>query len=111
MDIQEFPYGAIWLADFEFVSRDGERPVPVCMVARELRSDRLVRLWQDDLDVSPPFPVGEDNLFVAYNAVAELSCFLVLGWQMPMRILDLYTEFKAKCNGNRPPLGWKLRVA
>jgi hypothetical protein len=34
------PYREIWALDFEFVTANGEQPVPVCMVARELRSGR-----------------------------------------------------------------------
>ena len=38
-------FNSIWLVDFEFKSDAGERPVPVCMVAREVRSGRLIRLF------------------------------------------------------------------
>ncbi len=31
------PYREVWAMDFEFRAPDGERPEPVCMVARELR--------------------------------------------------------------------------
>jgi hypothetical protein len=69
----------IWALDFEFISEPGALPVPVCMVARELGSNRLVRLWQDDLGSGPPFPINDDTLFLAYYASAELGCFLQLG--------------------------------
>jgi hypothetical protein len=49
------------------------------MVARELGSNRLIRLWRDELGSRPPFPVDDDALFVAYFASAELGCFLELG--------------------------------
>ena len=39
----------VWLVDFEFQAPAGERPRPVCMVARELRTGRLLRLWRDEL--------------------------------------------------------------
>jgi len=42
-------YREVWLVDFEFSAPPGERPIPVCLVAREFRSGRTVRLWQDDL--------------------------------------------------------------
>ena len=45
------------------------------------------------------FPVGDDALFVAYYASAEIGCFLALGWPVPTRILDLFTEFRARTNG------------
>jgi hypothetical protein len=71
------------------------------MVARELRSGRLIRLWRDDLFVlrRPPFDCGPESLFVAYYASAELGCFLALGWAMPVRILDLYAEHRYATNG------------
>ena len=97
--LDRLPFREIWAVDFEFVADPGERPVPVCMVARELRSDRLLRVWQDDLPERPPFDVGPDSLFVAYMAAAELGCFAALGWPVPRRVLDLYVEFRAMTNG------------
>jgi len=97
----------VWAADFEFVARSGDRPVPVCLVARELRSKREYRLWQDDLTGSRQAPYGttEECLFVSYYASAELGCHLALGWPLPLRVLDLYAEFRAVTNGRRPPCG------
>ncbi len=89
----------IWLADFEFSAPDGERPMVVCLVAREFRSGRLVRLFADELTEHPPFAVNEHTLFVAYFASAEIGCFLSLGWPVPQRILDLWTEQRARTNG------------
>jgi hypothetical protein len=95
------PFSEILAVDFEYIADPGERPVPVCMVAKELRTGRLIHLWRDEMPAGPPFPVGDDSLFVAYAAAAELSCFLQLGWAMPTRILDLHFEFLAKINGRR----------
>jgi hypothetical protein len=85
--------------DFEFVAHAGERPNPVCLVAQELRSGRQVRLWHDQFGRAPSYPVDDESLFVAYYASAELGCHLVLGWPMPARILDLFTEFRDHTNG------------
>lgn len=100
----------VWLGDFEFNAQAGERPSPVCLVARELRSGRLVRLWMDELRAlrQPPFSTGPDTLFVAYYASAELSCFQALGWPMPARVLDLYCEFKCQKSGHKVPCGYGL---
>lgn len=97
----------VWLCDFEFRAPDGERPQPVCMVAREWRSGRLIRLWRGELEAldGPPFDVGADSLFVAFYASAELGCFLALGWQMPARTLDLFAEFRNRTNGLPTPCG------
>ena len=94
----------VWLLDFEFQQPDGERPVPVCMVARDFKSGQLVRLWQHELS-SPPFSFGDDSLFVAYYSSAEWGCHLALGWPLPRRILDLYAEFSCLTSGLQRPCG------
>jgi hypothetical protein len=38
-------------------------------------------------------------LFVAYYASAEVGCHLALGWPVPERVLDLFTEFRNHTNG------------
>jgi hypothetical protein len=91
--------------DFEFIATPGNRPIPVCAVAHELRSGRSFRIWLDELGPSPPYAKGPDVLFMAYYASAELGCYRVLGWPMPERILDLFTEFRARTNGLETPAG------
>lgn len=100
----------IWYVDFEYVTRDGERPGPVvCMVAREARSNRLIRVWKDELLnlKEPPFDVGPNALFVAFFASAEFGCFLALNWSMPFNVLDLFVEFRNHVNG-LPLIKWSL---
>ena len=94
-------FAEIWAVDFEFITGPGERPDPVCMVARELRSGRVVRVWRESLREmqAPPFPIGENTLYVAYSASAELSCHLALGWPLPVYVLDAYVEFLGLING------------
>jgi DNA polymerase family A len=98
----------IVLADFEFTALPGERPDPVCLVARELRSGRCFRRWQDQLGRGPPYATGPGVLFIAFYASAELGCYRVLGWPMPERILDLFTEFRDRTNGLPTPAGSSL---
>ena len=99
------PYREVWAVDFEFTAPLGERPTPICMVARELHSGRTIRCWQDELTPSPPFAIGPDNLFVAFYASAELGCFKCLGWPKPANILDLFIEFRDRTNGLTTPAG------
>ena len=103
--LERWPYREIWAADFEFEAGSGERPDPVCLCARELRSGREIRLWRGQFDSEPPYPTDADTLFVAYYASAELGCHLALGWPMPARILDLFTEFRCGTNGLTVPAG------
>jgi len=96
----------VWAVDFEFTAPPGHRPKPLCVVARELRSGRLVERWIcDDPPAHPPYPTGDDVLVVAYYASAEWSCHLALGWPMPARIIDLYAEFANLTSGKRPSTG------
>jgi DNA polymerase family A len=95
----------IWAVDFEFIAGAGERPVPVCLCARELRSGREIRLWRDELGPAPPYPIDAGSLFVSFYASAELGCHLALGWPLPERILDLFTEFRCRTNGFTVPAG------
>jgi hypothetical protein len=94
-------YREVWYVDFEFSAPPGERPTPICVVARELRSGHTHWLWEDELwsRSEPPYPTDAGSLFVAYFAAAELTCHLALGWPMPERLLDLYVEFRLLTNG------------
>jgi DNA polymerase I len=99
------PFREIWAVDFEFQANPGDRPVPVCLVAKELRSGRIIRQWENEFGVSPPYSIGHDSLFVAYYASAELGCHRALGWQDPVHILDLFTEFCDHTSGLPVPAG------
>jgi DNA polymerase I len=97
--LNALPYRNIWAVDFEFDAKPGENPEPVCLVGWELLSGRKVKVWRDDFDDLPPYPTGPDVLFVAYYASAEIGCHLALGWPVPERVLDLFTEFRNHTNG------------
>jgi DNA polymerase I len=99
----EFEFGGH--ASFEEASRSGERPRPVCMVAKELRSGQTWRIWRGEFGLRPPFPADPDALFIAYYVSAELGCFRALGWPMPTNILDLFVEFRVRTNGLTTPAG------
>lgn len=108
--LSSLPFDEIWLADFEFQSPSGERPTPICLVALEIKSGRLIRIWEDGLRAmsAPPYGIGKNSLFVAYYASAEIGCHLALGWQIPLNILDLFTEFRNANNGLHVHSGYGL---
>jgi hypothetical protein len=85
-------------ADTEFVIRPGERPDPVCVCASLLRSGRQILAWRDEIGPAPPYPIGDDVLFVAFAAAAELETHLALGWQLPVNVLDLRVEHIRQTN-------------
>src|SRR5262245_51184077 len=90
----------IWFGDFEYRLEPDLRPKPWCMVAREWKSRREIRMWRDELYAchQAPFDVGPHTLFVSYNLTAEMDCFIRLGWDLPCNVLDLYVEFLAATN-------------
>ena len=107
MRIGGMQFREVWAVDFEFSAPDGERPTPHCVVARELGSGRLVRLFGDELTGrdTPPYPIDAGCLFVAYYASAEVGCHLAMGWPVPVNVCDLHAEFRNLTNGARTPSG------
>jgi hypothetical protein len=107
--IDSFPQG-IYLIDFEFHPadhREGNPPRPVCLAVREYITGEVSRYWTDELQTmkSAPFPCGYGALVVAYFASAEMDCFIALGWELPLNLLDLYVEFRCRTNGQPTPYG------
>lgn len=105
--VDTFGFGEIWAVDFEFQARPGELPDAICLVARELVSGRLIRLWMEELKrlCRPPYSIGANSLILAYYASAEMGCHVALGWPLPERLLDLYAEFRNLTNGRDTPCG------
>jgi DNA polymerase-1 len=101
----DLPYEEIWLRDFEFISRPGERPDVVCLVAHELRSGQTLRLWRDKLNERPPYRTDSKVLLVSFAATAECACHLALGWPLPANELDLSPAFRNLVNGRLTPEG------
>jgi hypothetical protein len=101
------PFEHVVAVDFEFSQPDGEPPRPICLVAMDLVSGDTWRLFGDELTslATPPYPIGDDTVVVAYYASAEMGCHLALGWPLPANVLDLFTEFRCASNGLPPPTG------
>ena len=97
-------FAEVWAVDFEFQQLKGERPHPWCLAARELRAGRDVLVWIKK-GMHCPIPCRSDVLFVAYYASAEFGCYLSMGWTVPLRVLDLFTEFRCLTNGLPVPCG------
>ena len=116
--LDRLPFKHVVAVDFEFefgghatledAGRSGERPRPVCMVAKDLRTGQTWELFRGEFGPQPPFPTGPDSVLIAYYASAELGCFRALGWQFPTFVLDLFTEFRALTNGRNTPNGASL---
>ena len=93
------PFREVWAVDFEYATDANGLPCPVCLVACELVTGRKIETWlTDGAPPVPPYNIGDDTLFIAYNSPAELGCHLVLGWDLPKCVLDLYVEFRHRTN-------------
>ena len=76
----------------------GDPITPLCLVALELRSGRLIRLWQDQLGPFPPYRLDNDALIVGYMLAAEFGFHAAKGWGEPACALDAYVEFRHAVN-------------
>src|SRR5262245_21399508 len=106
-------FGSVVVCDFEYETEGGEYglvhgdlPQPLCMVAdvldEHLRHVHTIRRWRGEFGRSPPFSIDDDTLLAGYSVWAELTCFLVLGWEFPKHIFDLHTAYLAASNILRP---------
>lgn len=106
LDWRELPYEEIWAWDSEFYpgpglangGRDGDAPTPLCLVAIEMRSGRVVRQWQDGFSKLPPFRIDGGALVVSFFSTAEFGVHIALGWPQPANTLDAYVEFRHHTN-------------
>ena len=105
-------YRRVWCLDFEYHQPKGYRPDPICLAAIDLLSGEKIELWFEDEGAREcPFICDSRDLFVSYYAIAEASIFPALKWPRPLRVLDLYAEFRNLRNGVKPPTGFKLNGA
>jgi DNA polymerase I len=78
---RDLPFREVWCIDFEFYpgaglvngGRAGDKATPLCLVALEMRSGRIVRLWQDEFGPFPPYRLDADALIVGYTISAEFG--------------------------------------
>ena len=80
-DWRQLPFREIWVVDTEFYPGPGlanggvagDPVTPLCLVALEMRSGRLIRLWQDQLGPFPPYRLDNEALIVGYMLAAEFG--------------------------------------
>ena len=107
-DWQKLPFQEIWCVDTEFYpgpgknngGAEGDPPTPLCLAAYEMRSGRIIRLWQDELRARPfpPYRLDASALIIGYMLSAEFGTHIALGWGEPACALDAYIEFRHYTN-------------
>lgn len=101
-DWRDLPFREIWCVDTEFYPGagfanggvNGDPVTPLCLVAYEMRSGRLIRQWQDELGPFAPYPLGNEALIAGYMLAAEFGFHTAKSWGEPACALDLYVEFR-----------------
>ena len=95
-------FDQVVVVDFEFEADAGELPQPLCMVAYVLNENlqhvRTIHLWRGEFGSAPPFDIGPHTLLVGYSLWAEITCFKVLGWRLPVHVFDQHTAYLAASN-------------
>jgi hypothetical protein len=105
-DWRELPFREVWALDTENYPGpglanggvEGDAITPLCAVAREMRTGRVVRQWQDQFGSLPPYSTGPDSVVIAYMASAEFGTHLALNWPKPVNTIDAYVEFRHHVN-------------
>jgi hypothetical protein len=96
--------------DFEFREVAPGQVEVVCMVAHDLATSQVFKVWlEGELPSSPPFPCGPDTILVAHAvAPAEARCWQTLGWTSPGGWIDTYVEERVRTAGEKPEGGFGL---
>lgn len=85
----------------------GKLPRPWCVAWHCVETGKSGKLWVDGRHEESPFP--DKFRMVAHYAMAELSCFHVLGWAFPEEVIDTLPEARAVRGQVTPPGGgWGL---
>ena len=71
------------VVDFEFIPQNDGTVKSICCVWHELRTNRMAATLVHRFGKIPPYGTGPDALFITYQAAAEASCHLALGWSRP----------------------------
>jgi hypothetical protein len=103
---QDLPFSQIWAVDFEYYpgrglgngSNAGDAITPLCVTAIEMRTNRVVSLWQDEFGPFPTYRLDADSLFISYMTSADFGAHIALGWPQPACSLDPYVEFRHLAN-------------
>src|SRR5262249_49554832 len=105
-DWRQLPFREIWVVDGEFYPGpglanggvEGDPLTPLCLGALELRSGRLIRLWQNKLGPFPPYRLDGEAVIWGYMLAAEFGFHIAKGWGEPACALDAYIEFRHYVN-------------
>ena len=100
--LDQLPFGAVWVVDFEYTQPDGGLPDPLCVVGLELRTGARIAQWLTPGDgISCPYETGANAVLIGHNFTAETLCHLVRGWPTPITSLTHTSRSKRPSTANR----------
>ena len=89
----------ILVIDFEFKQPLGNRPMLVCMVVKNIVTQKTKKFWLvGKKKIKFPYPIDQ-SLFVGHYLVAEVNCMLQLQLKKPKNLFDTWVENKKLYNG------------
>ena len=94
--------------DYEFSQPNGCRPEPSLLCGVEVFGEREWVYRRDQLVAMDTFPFPENALFIGHYLVAENSCNIALGWDMPKYQICGWTEEKNRRFGIPNKYGFSL---
>jgi DNA polymerase family A len=112
-DWRALPFEELWVVDTEFYpgaglangGRPGDKATPLCLVALEMRTGRIIHRWQDEFGPFPPYRLDAGALIMGYMISAEFGSHIMLGWGRPACALDPYIEFRHHVNDGAAKAG------
>jgi hypothetical protein len=80
-DWRDLPFREVWALDTEYYPGpglanggvEGDAITPLCVVAREMRTGRIVHEWQDKFGPLPSYSIGPDSVILTYMAARHTS--------------------------------------
>src|SRR5262245_12403350 len=105
-DWRQLPFREIWVVDTEFYPGpglanggvEGDPLTPLCLCALEMRSGRLVKLWQDELGPFAPYRLDAEALMVGHMLSAEFGFHVSRSWGEPTCAFYTYIELRHYTN-------------
>lgn len=76
---------------------------PICLSVKAWTTGDAVTFWARHGEPCP-FKMDEKTVVLCFQAPAEWSYFLAMGWELPSNIIDIYAEYRLVVNGQ---FDWK----
>ena len=113
MILNSLSFSEIWVVHFLTTLKDDGLPFPQYVVAKEVVSQKTIRLSGSELHEAKacPFSKNDKVLFVCYDSSSAMQCFVSLNWALPVNMVDLKVEFRRILSGHEGEHSFSLLEA